>query len=489
MNRLRILVSSLFTLLVVTSVAVVNCFFFPIRQKQRNRLVSVVNAVKLSANTVIDKDNNNDDGANNKINTDCFSITANSSSNRRRNFLTQTVASTTAAILSSSVVSSLPLPVLSVEEGTPVEEKVIEFGASWSAVDGLNQMNDSNAQNKVVGFDMNAYKAMRDDTTRTPLFETAIKKRLELSGQDNNQIVIDLGTGPFALFAIIAARYGAKKVYAIEANAVAAKSARESVKKAGYDNVIEIVDGYSTQVELQEKVDFMIAEIIGSIASEEGVYATIKDAQRFLKDPTNPNNWIPNRIQTFGAPASYTLHNLFGPPEFDWTRLNGEPVRFSCRDNGLQLLSDPQLIEDISFFLLGKSHTNTTNIEEQSLSFTVNKERIEQNMKPLFDELQKAKGNDKQFSEKMAQETAHSFTGIAMWPRLFLNDDIVIDSRFYPTGGHQKSHWQTVLPIMSGRPIANLVGGELIKIKSKFELPGDVTKAPQYSIQGELKYT
>ena len=44
------------------------------------------------------------------------------------------------------------------------------------------------------------------------------------------------------------------------------------------------------------------------------------------------------------------LHNnLFTPLAFDWGKLNGEPVRFNCRDEGLELLSDPVLIEDIDF--------------------------------------------------------------------------------------------------------------------------------------------
>ena len=208
-------------------------------------------------------------------------------------------------------------------------------------VDGLNS-NDG----QFVAFDAKAYQAMKDDPTRTPFFEQAILERL--GNQPEDCVVVDLGTGPFALFAVIAAKLGAGKVYAIESNPEVAASARQFVQRSGLQQQIEIFEGFSTEITLPEKADFIVAEIVGSIASEEGAYATILDAQRFLKEPERPNNWIPCRIQTYAAPASYGLHNLFGPPDFDWSKLK-EPVRFSCRDQGLQLLSDPQLVEDIKF--------------------------------------------------------------------------------------------------------------------------------------------
>ena len=48
--------------------------------------------------------------------------------------------------------------------------------------------------------------------------------------------VLDLGTGPYALFALQAAQAGAGKVFAIEGNPYAAAVARQTIKKAGYDD-------------------------------------------------------------------------------------------------------------------------------------------------------------------------------------------------------------------------------------------------------------
>ena len=355
------------------------------------------------------------------------------------------------------------------------------FSASWTAVDGLNSLD---SQSQFVSFDASAYKAMRDDPTRTPQFQKAIEQRL--GDNPEEMVVVDLGTGPFALFAIIAAQLGAGKVYAIEASPDIAQSARATIKKAGFDDIITVIEDFSTNVILEQKADFVIAEIVGSVASEEGAYATIKSAHsKLLKDPNNDRSWIPSRIQTYAAPASYTLHNLFGPPEFDWSKLN-DPVRFNCRDKGLELLSDPVLVEDISFSQIMTKQQDERN-KQKSITFTVDAERMEENQKALYQEFRRGNSSAKD-SEVMARKTAHSMSGIALWPRIILNDDIIIDSRAYGDGAHQRSHWQTVLPIANDRPIENLKGGEMIVASVEFELPEDIFKSPKYSIKGSVNY-
>ena len=113
------------------------------------------------------------------------------------------------------------------------------LAASWSATDGF-------VEKSFIAFDEGAYAAMRDDEGRTPLFARAIKDRL--AGTDD-QTVLDVGTGPYALLALIAARAGAKKVYAIEASPEAAKRARAAIfaAKDVPPGVIEVIDGFSTE--------------------------------------------------------------------------------------------------------------------------------------------------------------------------------------------------------------------------------------------------
>ena len=356
------------------------------------------------------------------------------------------------------------------------------ISASWKAVDGLNTLEAG----KFVSFDKGAYDAMVGDKSRTPQFEKSIIKRLNsVIDGPGSQIVLDLGTGPYAYFAIVAAKAGAKKVYAIEASSDACKLAREAVTKAGYDNIITILEGYSTDITLPDnvKADFAIAEIVGSVASEEGVVATINDARlRLVKSPDDPTSWIPRGVQTLGAPASYSLHNLFLPPAFDWSKLDGAPVRFNCRDEGLQLLSDPSVVEDIQFAKMGKGSGGSTISGSRKLTFTVDGKRVEENAKKFNDEYIRGHVPD---ASTLAITAANSISGIALWPRLILDDDITINSRQYPDGNHQRSHWQTVLPIMSPIPVA-VKGDDRITVDFEFEVPASVTTPPSYKITGSV---
>jgi len=55
------------------------------------------------------------------------------------------------------------------------------------------------------------------------------------------------------------------------------------------------LEGFSTKIDLPEKADLCAAEIVGSIASEESAYATIRDAYaRHMKVPERTSSWIPN---------------------------------------------------------------------------------------------------------------------------------------------------------------------------------------------------
>ena len=409
------------------------------------------------------------------------------SSISRRSALMSAAKSASAAMLALSID---PSKSFAANDST---KTITPITAAWKSVDGLYTLEEDYNKN-VVAFDGRAYQAMISDQTRTPKFYKAMEDRIA----DGATTVLDLGTGPFAIFAIKAAELGAKKVYAIEANKEAAKSARETVTKKGFDDIITILEGFSTDIVLpnDDKVDLVVAEIIGSIASEEGVVATIADAhKRFAKNPTSPKSWIPTRVQTYVAPASYTLHNMFGPPGFDWSKLNGEPVRFSCRDEGLQILSDPQIVEDIVFADILKG----ANTKNKVLKFKVDEARTKDNTVKLIEELQNNQLG-KSEATRMAVATGNSFTGMAFWPRLILSEtdtgdnSITINTREYPTGGHQKSHWQTVLPIMNDTPVP-VRGGDTIEVTANFEVPSgdsgtsDIKTPATYKLDGTVTST
>jgi hypothetical protein len=110
---------------------------------------------------------------------------------------------------------------------------------------------------------------------------------------------------------------------------------------------IEIIEGFSTTITLPEQADLLISEIAGSIASEEGMLATIRDARlRHMKRPWDPRSYIPARVQTLAVPAAYSLHHRL--KYCNWIA-SGPPVRFACDNPWLLPLATPQLWEDFAF--------------------------------------------------------------------------------------------------------------------------------------------
>ena len=74
-----------------------------------------------------------------------------------------------------------------------------------------------------------------------------------------------------------------------------------------------------------EKVDLVVQEIAGSVMSEEGMIHTMIDvAARFLKAPHDPRSYIPLRVQTFAAPASYFGHHHVDKLAPEYVRLHLE---------------------------------------------------------------------------------------------------------------------------------------------------------------------
>lgn len=267
------------------------------------------------------------------------------------------------------------------------------------------------------------YEAMRDDVPRTAKFEAAIRR--QLAGLPSGKaVVVDIGTGPFALLALMAARAGARRVYAIEKRPEAAAQAKEAVLKAGAQDTVVVIEGDAMQVELPERADLIVSELIGSIATQEGVEPIIQDARRrFLKEDVAGMGMIPRRCQTCVAPIAYRgrgmLSRIFAPREGVRSRGRPEPgsaspLRVRAEDESfLEFLAEPQLLEDFDY--LGRG--STAQVEQRSMAFDLGPE-------------------------------ATSFSGFALWPRVVLDDEDVVEVR-----GQPDSHWAYVVALMSPRLI------------------------------------
>lgn len=136
--------------------------------------------------------------------------------------------------------------------------------------------------------------AMLNDRARTHLFIDAVRQTVR-----PGDLVLDIGTGTGVL-AIAAARAGAKKVYAVEAGAMA-DVAQAVINRTEVADKIQIVRGWSTQIELPERADVLVSEIIGNDPFGEKVLQVFADARQRLLQPEA--RIIPPRIKVFGLPA------------------------------------------------------------------------------------------------------------------------------------------------------------------------------------------
>jgi PRMT5 arginine-N-methyltransferase len=144
-------------------------------------------------------------------------------------------------------------------------------------------------------YDAFLYHLMSNDHIRNQAYRKAIKAIAP------GRSVVDMGTGQDANWALTSVEAGALRVYAIEEIEDACSKAAEKIKRLGLDDYITLFNGSSRQVSLPAPVDVCVSEIIGAIASSEGMATILRDArERFLK----PNgSIIPQRCITRIAAA------------------------------------------------------------------------------------------------------------------------------------------------------------------------------------------
>jgi amino acid adenylation domain-containing protein len=164
-------------------------------------------------------------------------------------------------------------------------------------------------------YDTLMYHAMTADVPRTMAYRAAIAR--EVAGKT----VVEIGTGADAILARFCIEHGAVKVYAIELLEDAWQSARDRIHSLGLSDRVEVILGDSRTVELRERVDVCVSELIGTIASSEGVAPILSDARRFLHPG---GRMIPRRSQTLIAAASLPSGVAEGPA---WNDVTAHYVR------------------------------------------------------------------------------------------------------------------------------------------------------------------
>jgi len=193
------------------------------------------------------------------------------------------------------------------------------------------------------------YELMGEDEPRNARYREAIRQLVP------GRTVVDLGTGMDMLWARECVKAGAKRVYAIEAHPVSYAKAKSTLKP---EEPITLVFGQGSEVELPEKVDVIVSELVGELASSEGATRAMRNALRFLKPG---GRILPERAATPIA-AVQLPDNLARQPGFDpegaqaIERLFRRELRpFDARmDLGfeisrLKLISGTAYLEDLDF--------------------------------------------------------------------------------------------------------------------------------------------
>ena len=92
---------------------------------------------------------------------------------------------------------------------------------------------------------------------------------------------LEIGAGS-GILSCIAAKLGAKKVVAIEANKHLVKLSRQIVEENGFSDIVTIIHGMSTDVKLDFEPDILVSELFGTLLLSESALHYVSHAREQL---------------------------------------------------------------------------------------------------------------------------------------------------------------------------------------------------------------
>lgn len=136
---------------------------------------------------------------------------------------------------------------------------------------------------------------MLNDKKRNVFYEKLIKRHVK------GKTVLEIGAG-VGLLSIMAAKHGAKHVYACELNPLMYYLAKENIENSPYAKNITLYFAHSDSLKLgahiPKKVDIILSELISSDIYSEDMVQTLNDAGKFLK---KDGIYLPSEIEVFGC--------------------------------------------------------------------------------------------------------------------------------------------------------------------------------------------
>ena len=198
-------------------------------------------------------------------------------------------------------------------------------------------------------YSLTGYGQMVTDRLRTDAYARALEREIK-----TGDVVAEIGTGT-GIFALLACRFGARRVYAFEPSAVI-ELAREMAVTNGFADRIEFIPKMSIESALPERADVIVSDVRGVLPFfDRGLLSLIDAKRRFLA----PNGRMIPRSDTIwiagvNAPEHYRQH--MGPWDdkpYDFEMSAALPRRVNsmeqCYLNAEQLFLEPQCLATIDY--------------------------------------------------------------------------------------------------------------------------------------------
>lgn len=189
------------------------------------------------------------------------------------------------------------------------------------------------------------------DDSRNLFYQRMIEKAVR------GKTILEIGAGT-GFLSIIAARAGAKHVYACEGNPLFQNIAEQVIEQSSFAHQITLIPKLSTQLrigkDLPAKVDLIVSEIISTDLFTENIVTYLRDAKRLLK---SGGTFLPATIEVWGClveneaqqrdPDERTVHTELLEKLVDHVpqmnaahrplRLVSKPKKFAVLEKGFEL--------------------------------------------------------------------------------------------------------------------------------------------------------
>lgn len=149
-----------------------------------------------------------------------------------------------------------------------------------------------------------------------------------------DKVVFEVGTGP-GLFALLAARAGARHVYTWEPSIIAT-SAIDVIKKNNYQDTITVLQGPIDKIKLNEKVDLVFTTSIGYCLLLDSLIPELLFARdNFLKEggtviPSSAEIYLSSCIKSsYDYITKYNWSDVYG---FDFSPIEKDETNEACLD-------------------------------------------------------------------------------------------------------------------------------------------------------------